>query len=222
MEVSMLHKMLAALGCAAAAVATLAAGPAAAQAADANPGAPCVGGVATAGRFPVTGTGFTPGAQVNVAAGGQFVGTATADAAGNFALLGDPPILSSINANQQTFQLSASDGFVTSAPKPVLVTRIRVTVPSRAHPTHTVRYRAFGFVPGRRIYLFVRRHGHTLGRFTLGKAKGPCGDASRRLRYMPLRHFSSGTYDYWFSHARRYSKRTRIYGFKIFIIRTFR
>jgi hypothetical protein len=217
----MMYKRVAALGGAAAAAVALA-GPAVARAADVNPGAACVGGVATRGLFPVTGTGFTPGATVNVTADGQLVGSVTTDPAGNFSLAGRPPILSSINRNQQTFQLSASDGAIAAAPKPVLVTRVRVTVPSRARPTHKVHYRAFGFVPGRRVYLFVRRHGHTLGRFSLGKASGPCGDAGRRLRYMPLRHYATGTYEYWFSHARHYSKATRIYGFRISIIRTFR
>lgn len=216
-----MYKRLAALGGAAAAAVALA-GPAVAQAADVNPGAACVGGVATGGLFPVTGIGFTPGSTVEVEAGGQLVATSATDAAGNFSVVGQRPIFSSINTNQQTFQLTATDGTVSAGPKPVLVTYPHVDVPSHARPTHTVRYRAFGFVPGRRIYLFVRRHGHTLGRFTLGKASGPCGDASRRLRYMPLRHYSYATYTYVFSHSRRYSKKSRIYEFTITIVRTFR
>lgn len=215
----MMHTRLAALGSAAAATAALAAGAPTAFAADVNAGAPCVGGVATGGRFPVGAGGFTPGATVTVTANGQIVASGPADAAGNFSGVGPIPAFS---AGQQVFQLAASDGAVTAGPKPVLVTHIGVHVPLRARATHKVRYKAYGFLPGRRIYLFVRRHGHTLGRFTLGKAKGPCGTATRRLRYMPLRHYATGTYQYWYSHSRRYSKRTRIYGYAITITRVFR
>jgi hypothetical protein len=216
----MIDKRVAALAGAAGAAVALA-GPAAAGAAEVAPGAACVGGLATGGLLPITGSGFRPGATVAVTADGRPVASVAADSAGNFSAQVRPPALSSSKRNRQRFRLSASDGLITAGPKPVLVTRVRVTVPSRARPTHTVRYRAFGFLPGRRIYLFVRRHGRTLGRFTLGRASGPCGDAGRRLRYMPLRHYAPGTYEYWFSHSRHYSKGTRIYGFRIAIIRAF-
>jgi hypothetical protein len=222
MEVLLMYNRLAALGSAAATAAALAAGPATAQAADVNPGAPCVGGVATALKLPVSGTGFTPGAVVNVSAGGQFVGTTTADPAGNFSVIGEPPILSSINRNQQTFQLTATDGTISAGPKPVIVSRVNVTLPSRARAARKVRYRVYGFLPGRRVYLFVRRHGRTLGRFSIGVAKGPCGDTSRRLRYMPLRRYSTGTYQYYFSQSKHYSSKTAIFRITIFITRVFR
>ena len=42
---------------------------------------------------------------------------------------------------------------------------------------------------------------------------------AKRLRYMPLRSYRTGRYDYWFSHSRRYSERTRIFGIAIQITR---
>ena len=93
----------------------------------------------------------------------------------------------------------------------MLVTHIGVTTrPAHTKPTNKVRFSAFGFVPGKRVYLFIRRHGHTLGRFSLGKAKGACGDVAKRMRFMPLRHFSAGAYQYWFSPRKQFDKRFSI------------
>ena len=212
----MRHKTLAALG---GAVALLAAPPAA-QAATVAPGAPCVGGLPTAGKFPVSASGFTAGGFVTVAVGNDIVASGAADAAGNFSAIG---FLPTFTGNQKTLELTAADDSgVSATPAKVQVVRFGVTVPSHAKPTRKVRYRAFGFLPGKRIYLFVRRHGRTLGRFSLGKAKGACGDASKRMRYMPLHHYTSGTYTYYFSHSPHYSKSTRLFGFQITIFRTFR
>jgi hypothetical protein len=215
----MKHKGLAALGGAVATAAALAGAPAAAQAAAVAPGAPCVGGLATAGKFPVSASGFTPGGFVTVAVGNDVVASGAADAAGSFNAIGFLPF---ITGHQKKVELTAADDSgIAAAPASVSIVKFGVTVPSHAKPTRKVRYRAFGFLPGKRIYLFVRRHARTLGRFSLGKAKGACGDASKRMRYMPLHHYTSGTYTYYFSHSPHYSKSTRLFGFQITIFRTF-
>jgi hypothetical protein len=169
-----------------------------------------VGGLATGLTAPLQGSGFTPNAPVTITANGQAFASATADAAGNFAVTPAPPLISG-NHIQQTFQLSASDGTNVAAPTPLHVTRWFAKLPSRAHASHKVKFRAYGFLPGKRVYVFVRRHGRTLGRFSLGKASGPCGNASRRLPYMPLRHHTTGTYKYFFEQSARFStKKPRI------------
>jgi hypothetical protein len=208
----MMFKRLAALGGAAAAATALAVVPAVAQAAPAvAPGASCVGSLAhTLGAIPLNATGFPANAPVTFEANGTPIMTATANATGSVSTLAAPDSLS-FNGKRHTFQLTAVSGAVTAGPVPMLVTRVGVvTKPRRTKPTNTVRFSAFGFFPGKRVYLFIRRHGHTLGRFSLGKAKGACGDATKRMRFMPLRHFSTGTYQYWFSFKKRFDRRFSI------------
>jgi hypothetical protein len=209
MEVSMQHSRLAALGSAAVATVALAAGPAVAQGAVIAAPA-CVGGLGTGLRAPLQGSGFAPNSPVTISANGTPYRTATADAAGNFGITPRLPRLSG-NRTSQTFQLTASDG-TNSAVTPLHVTKWFVKLPNRARADRKVKFRAYGFLPGMRVYVFVRRSGHTLGRFSLGKAKGPCGNTTRRLRYMPLSHHTTGTYDYFFEQSARFStKKPRIH-----------
>jgi hypothetical protein len=37
---------------------------------------------------------------------------------------------------------------------------------------------------------------------------------------MPLKKWSTGTYEYWYSQHKRYSKKTRIFGYPIRIFRS--
>jgi hypothetical protein len=206
----MMHKRIAALGGAAAAAAALAAGPAVAQAAPAvSPGASCVGSFGHAlGAIPLVASGFPAGAPITFEADGVPIKTATAGANGAVSTFA-PPL--SFNGKRKTFSLTAVSGAVTTPPVPMLVTHIGVvTKPAHTKPTNRVRFSAFGFFPGKRVYLFIRRHGRTLGRFSLGKARGACGDVNKRMRFMPLRHFSAGAYQYWFSYKRKFDKRFSI------------
>jgi hypothetical protein len=213
---------LKALGGAVASAALLGAAPGIAQGASVTPTVPCVGGLATGGAFPLRLNGFTPGSFVTVKAGNDTVTGTQVDINGNAVVSdGTTPFLG--NRNQATFQLTATDsaGGV-AAPSSVKVTKWTVDIPSRAHATHKVRYRAFGFIPGRRVNLFVRRGGRTRGSFSLGKAKGSCGIATRRLRYMPLRHYSTGNYQYFFEQTKHFNSHAPRIRLSIFITRVFR
>jgi hypothetical protein len=37
---------------------------------------------------------------------------------------------------------------------------------------------------------------------------------------MPLHHWSTGTYDFWFSNRRRFTRKTALYGYRIKIYKT--
>ena len=167
--------------------------------------------------FPVAASGFPAGASIQFEANGLAFTNGTADAAGNLSTLGDPPFFT---GRQKTFNLTATDGTTTAGPVKVLVTNIGVTFHA-SKPTQVARFRAFGFFPGKRIYLFVRRNGHTLGRFSLGKARGACGDRDKRMRAMPLRHYTFGVYQYWFTQSRRFNKKTAVVEHSIRIFRRF-
>jgi hypothetical protein len=153
----------------------------------------------------VSGAGFTPGGTVNLVADGQTIGSGVpVDASGSFRTATLAPELSSARRNLQTFQLTATDSSGVSAASPLQITRVTAVLPQRARPRSRVRISVFGFAPGRPVYLHVRRAGRTRGTFRIGTASAPCGRASRRLRYMPLRRFSTGLYDYVFQLSRRY------------------
>ena len=155
--------------------------------------------------IPLSGSGFTPGSAVTFrTADGQTLGSAVADAAGNAAVTVPGPALPG-GVERRSLQLVGSDaaGLVSPA-APFDVVKITATLPDRARPTSRVRIRAYGFQTGRTVYLHVRRSGRTRGSFRLSRAGGACGIASRRLRYMPLRRYSAGTYEYVFQHTRRF------------------
>lgn len=160
--------------------------------------------------IPISGTGFTAGSFIRVndaANASSTLGSATADAAGAFNDLFYGPTFPSANTNRMTVNVSGvDDQGVASPPVPLQVVRITATLPDRARPTSRVRYRVYGFETGRRVYLHIRRGGKTRGSFRIATATGPCGIASRRLRYMPLRRWGTGTYDYYFQHTRRFDR----------------
>jgi len=201
----------------------LAAVPAVAEGAALVPGAPCVRLVPGEKTFALGGTGFTPGAFVRVTADGTFLGSIQADPTGNFADSFFGPNLASFRRTRQTFQIAADDSRGGVAPPvAVPVSRIGADLPDRARPRSRVRYRVFGFLTGQPVYLHIRRGGRTRGTYRIGTAAGACGDVQRRLRYMPLRRYSIGVYDYYFQHARRFDRAQPFVRLRISIIRTFR
>jgi len=180
--------------------------PAAAPAQSLATTEPCPRYVPGQATFPVSVAGFTPNSLVRfTTADGGVVGSGVTDAAGSFAGAIRAPTLSG-NRTRQTQTLTATDlQGVTAPPLAITVVRFTVTLPRRARPRSRVRFRALGFPTGSTVHVHIRRGGRTLGSFRIGKAEGPCGIAERRLRYMPLRTYRTGTYDYVFQPSARYS-----------------
>jgi hypothetical protein len=165
----------------------------------------------------VTSSGWAPGSSLNFALNGRSVGTGTADAAGLFSNASDPftPPLLTGKRPIRNFTLTAADTAGNQANARVKVVHRTVAVPNRARPAKRVRYRAYGFPHGKRLYLHIRRGKRTLGRFALGRPHGVCGVVSKRLRYMPLRHWSTGTYDFWFGNRKHFKRNRALYGYRI-------
>ncbi len=185
---------------------------------------PCVRYLPGVKSFPLTATGFPAGAALTFSADGSSFGSGQADAAGSFDNAQDPffaPALPA-GANLRTYQVTADDGQGTVAgPIAVPVSRITVVAPPDAKPARRVRFRLFGFRAGERTYLHVRRDGRTKGRFALGRTAGPCGTLTKRMRFMPLRDYRTGTYRYFFSHSRRFRRDRAIYQARVRIYRVF-
>ena len=183
---------------------------------------PCSASLPGQKSVPIQGSGFAPNSFVRLFADGQSYAGAQVDAAGNFADVFFAPTFRSIATTQQTFQVTADDGMGNTAAAPLQVTRVGAKLPDRSRPGNRVRMRVFGFQPGRVVYLHVRRGGRTRGTFRIGTAASPCGTASRRLRYMPLRRYTSGTYTYEFQQSRRFDRAKPRVQLRISVFRTVR
>jgi hypothetical protein len=55
----------------------------------------------------------------------------------------------------------------------------------------------------------------------MGTPKGPCGSLVKRLPYLPLKPYTTGQYDYFFSHLKTFSKQTYFYRTGVTIYTTF-
>ena len=184
---------------------------------------PCSASLPGQKSVPIQGSGFAPNSFVRLFADGQSYGGAQVDAAGTFADVFFAPSFRSLATTEQTFQLTADDGMGGLAPAtPLRVTRVGAKLPSRSKPGRRVRMRVFGFAPERVVFLHVRRGGKTRGTFRIGRTASPCGTASRRLRYMPLRRYASGTYTYAFQQSRRFDRTKPRVQLRIVIFRTVR
>jgi hypothetical protein len=185
--------------------------------------APCVRYIGTIPAQPTLGvaaTGWGAVTPLTFSLGKTTLGTGTTDETGSFAT-STPFTPPEPKGNLQTMTLTAADGNGGTATSKVQVVRLIVTVPGGRHaPSAKVKYRAFGFMPHKKLYLFVRRGNKTKGRFVLGKPKGACGLLTTKMRFMPLKKYSAGVYEFWFSHSKTYSKATRIYSYKIQITRS--
>lgn len=203
---------------------SLAAPPAALAAPTVTSSAPCVRYIGTNPPAPtlgVTASGWSAVTPLTFTLGSASLGTGSTDAAGAFSTGTSPFTPPEPKGNLQMMTLTATDAAGVQATTTVKVVRLIVTVPGGRHkPSAKVRYRAFGFAPGKKLYLFVRRGGRTKGRFTLGKPSGNCGLLTTRMRFMPLKKYSAGVYEFWFSHSKVYSRATRIYSYKIQISRS--
>jgi hypothetical protein len=185
---------------------------------------PCARVVTGEKTVPISGMGFTPNSFVQLkTTDGKSIGGAQTDAAGNFADVFFGPIFPNLDTNQLALQLVGTDAQGIAAPAvPFNAVRITATLPDRARPGSRVRYRVFGFEEGKRVYLHIRRGGKTRGTFRVSNANGPCGIASRRMKYMPLSSYSTGTYDYYFQQVARFDRAQPGVRLRISIIRRVR
>jgi hypothetical protein len=168
--------------------------------------------------LPVQGAGFAPNASVSILSGGAPFASVMADAAGGFTqAVAAPPI----SGNRANVSITADDGQGhVAGPVQLPEVRLGVVWPRRGKPRSKVLFRAYGFEPGQTVYLHVRRGGKTRGRFKIGKGDAPCGVTKRRMAFMPLSHYSPGTYEYWFGNTKSYDRSKEI-GYRVTITRTF-
>lgn len=194
--------------------------PAAAQAQTSGtlvPLTPCIRFLDTSVKsWALEGAGFAPNAAVTISSDGAAIDTVQADAAGGFqAPVNAPPI----RGNRANVSITADDGQGHPA-GPIALPEVKLGVewPSHASAHKKVNFRAYGFEPGKTVYLHIRRGGKTRGTFKIGRADPPCGITKRKLRAMPLSRYSAGTYEYWFGSTKKFD-RSREIGYRVTIFR---
>jgi hypothetical protein len=159
--------------------------------------------------FPLTGASFAPNAAVSLLADGAPFDTVTADAGGGFQAGVSAPPLSGLRKN---VAITADDGQGHTA-GPLQLPEVKLTVawPAHVRGNRRVLFRAYGFLEsGKNVYLHIRRGGRSKGTFSLGKADSPCGLTKKRMHFVPLKRYSSGTYDYYFDQVKSFSRSTPI------------
>jgi hypothetical protein len=156
----------------------------------------------------LSGTGYTPGAPVNVTLEGRELGTLTADAAGN---VSSPLQIGSLSGvSRRTLVASDAANPAITATAGFLGSSLLVKVkPQNGAAGRKLRINATGFTTGKRLYAHVRRKGYLRNVF-IGKLKGPCRTLKARRRVL-----SGGTphgaYTVQFDTKRRYSKKTKVW-----------
>jgi hypothetical protein len=206
-------RLLAGLAAAAATVAM----PAAAQAATVSvtPVKSCYRSTET---IRMSGAGFTPGGGVNITSDGQFIGSTTADSAGNFAgrlQVGAP------TQRVKTYTATDQSNTANTASVPLTISPFFVRVsPRDGPPGRRLRIRASGFNTGRTLFAHVVR-GRRRSNIRLGRLRGPCGRLAARRRLFPG-GARPGTYTIQFDTRRRYSPDTRVrIRFRVTVYRIF-
>jgi hypothetical protein len=220
-----------------AAAAALAASAPAASAATLSAGTPCaryVPSLAGEEWIPVTGTGFTPNGDPgnNTLAlnydNGDLAGFAPAGPDGSFSanLLMPTDFISSDAGRQKTYTLTATDRETPGLSASTQVTLVRVGVElkptgARRDPRKPVSWSVYGAPTGRTIYAhwtFAKRQRATR---RLGRARGACGIARKRMPVIPTVP-RRGTWTVYLTPARKLVRRDALFSVSISVFRTFR
>jgi hypothetical protein len=155
----------------------------------------------------LSGTGYTPGAPVDVTLEGRELGTLTADAAGN---ISSPLRVGNLSGvSRRTLVATDATNPAVTATARFLGSSLLVKVkPQNGAAGRKLRINASGFTTGKRLYAHVRRKGYLRNIF-IGKLKGPCRTLKRRKRVLSA-GTPNGLYTVQFDTKRHYSKKTKV------------
>jgi hypothetical protein len=163
----------------------------------------------------ITGTGFGPGDDVEIAGSGDSINAdTTADANGDISVTTQGPV-APLNPGARLFTVTATDtnfntgATFTTAPITGYDTQGGVTLSqSIARFTKKITYNLGGFIPGQKVYAHYLVHDKLTGTHLFGTAAAPCGTLKAKATIYPIsgRH-PTGTYKVQFDNAKKYSKR---------------
>lgn len=206
----------------ASALAVLAGGTLAASAGAAVVGVP-LGCVIFTGDYsdkvlPLVGTGFAPTSSVTLSTSTtskptpSLLASVQTDAAGRFVTAVGAARFNSAKTREQSFNLIATQG---AAPAIAAATTFRQVLigyerrPEPTRPRQEVTHVARGLVgAGETVYAHFRQGGKTRITRSLGRASGPCGIATRRMRALPTRS-RVGRWTVHVDRSETFSRKTR-------------
>jgi hypothetical protein len=161
----------------------------------------------------LTGTGYTPGAPVNITLEGRSLGSLTADAAGN---ISSPLQIGNLRGvSRRTLVASDTTNPAITATTQFLGSALVVRVkPLNGAAGRRLRVSASGFTTGKRLYAHILRKGYRRNVF-IGKLKGPCRTLKLRRRVLSGAT-PNGVYTVQFDTKKRYAKKTKVwYRFRV-------
>jgi hypothetical protein len=225
---------LALAGAAVAALSALTAS--AASAATLTAGTPCaryVQGLAGGQWVPVSGTGFTP----NTDPGFNSVELryTTGDLGGYAPLAADGSLVTNVfmptefisdsAGRTKTYTLTATDRVTPGLTASTQVTFVRAGVTTkparvRRNVRRKVRWSVFGAPTGARMYAHWTFKGRKRATRRMGRARGACGIARKRMPFVPARP-RSGIWRVYFTRGKRYSRRRALFRVDVNVFRTF-
>jgi hypothetical protein len=164
-------------------------------------------------RIRVTGSGFRPGAEVDIEVGGSRAGAAIADSSGRIRGSAKAPGLNTSLPGSRRYEVAAHERSNTAnrATASVRVAALAFDVsPSLFVPPGTkVRFKLSGFAARKSLYAHYRFGGSTRANVRLGRTRAPCGTLSRRAAMIPKRIARKGRWVVQFDIRRGYSPRTK-------------
>lgn len=172
----------------------------------------------------IGGAGWVPGSGWSVQAD-QIFDSGVADAGGNWVSTAETaPIVPTNTTKAQTVTLTGAQDGVTVATATFKVVNFLVQPrdPS-GRPKRPTSWGFSGFLPGKRIYVHVRRGSKTYTE-AAGRGDATCGTLRTRLSRLPAVPKSKvhpGKYKIFVDNRRRFSKGGRQFGASITILRTF-
>ena len=141
----------------------------------------------------LTGSGFTPGASVDLSLDGNAAGRTTATSDGSLVAAMNAPFQ---RTGERDFSVTATEAGQAPVTVASRVTALTVRVsPRRAKATQIVTFTGRGFTaPGVPVYLHYALRGEHRRTVKLAQPAGPCGTFTVRRRQFPMRRPASGTW----------------------------
>ena len=186
--------------------------PAVAGAATVNPLKPCY--ISTSSgteRVPVRGSGFTPGATVDIAMDGTVVEeNVFVESDGSFGAGSAGIPAPHVARGQRAFTIT-----VTEDGNPAHVARARTRVvalsfalePSNARPWRRVRFTGAGFTEPGPVFAHYTFRGRLRRSVRIARPKGPCGSFAVKRRMIPIARPALGRWTLQIDQRRRYRPR---------------
>lgn len=157
----------------------------------------------TSETISLTGSGFTPGAAIDLDIDGNAAGRTTAGSDGTLVYAMNAPFQ---RRGEREFTITATEAGQAAVSVTSRVTALLVTVsPKHARPTQTVTFSGRGFTdPGASVFLHYVLRDRKRRTVRLAEPSGPCGTFKVRRKQFPMRRPATGMWTFRVEQDGRY------------------